>query len=187
MNKIAIFASGNGSNAANIAKYLVGCSEIEVALILSNNINAFVLERAANLHIPSLVFDRSSFYNSEEVLKELRDHDIDYIVLAGFMWLIPNYLLKAFADKIINIHPALLPKYGGKGMYGGFVHEAVHAAKDAETGITIHLVNEVYDDGEILFQARVAVAAGDTPDDIAAKVHELEYAHYPRVIAEFIS
>ncbi len=186
MNKLAIFASGNGSNAANIAKYLIGNSEIEVSLILSNKISAFVLERAANLHIPSLVFDRSTFYNSEEVLKELRDQDIDYIVLAGFMWLIPDYLLKAFADKIINIHPALLPKYGGKGMYGDFVHQAVHKAKDAETGITIHLVNEVYDDGEILFQARVAVTAGDTPDDIATKVHELEYEHYPRVIEEFI-
>lgn len=186
MNKIAIFASGNGSNAANIAKYLSGNSEIEIALILSNKINAFVLERAANLHIPSQVFDRSTFYNSEYVLTALDEYDIDYIVLAGFMWLIPDYLLKKFHNKIINIHPALLPKYGGKGMYGGFVHEAVHSAGDKETGITIHLVNEVYDDGEILFQTRIAVAADDTPDSIAAKVHELEYEHFPRVIKEFI-
>lgn len=186
MKKIAIFASGNGSNAENIANYLAKNISLEIALILSNKKDAFVLDRARNLDIPSHIFNRNSFYKSEDILTTLKEYDVDYIILAGFLWLIPNYLIKAYPNRIINIHPALLPSYGGKGMYGSFVHKAVHMAKDKETGITIHLVNEVYDDGEILFQARIAVDSSDTPDDIAAKVHELEYEHFPRVIEEFI-
>jgi len=186
MKKIAIFASGNGSNAENIAKYLSGNTVMEIALILSNKKDAYVLERAINLKIPTCVFNRNTFYNSEEVLAILKEREIDYIVLAGFLWLIPDYLIKAFPNKIINIHPALLPHYGGKGMYGSFVHEAVHKAKDKETGITIHLVNKKYDDGEILFQTRTVINSSDTPDSIASKVHELEYKHFPRVVVEYI-
>lgn len=187
MKKIAIFASGNGSNAENIANYLSGNPTIEIALILSNKKDAYVLKRAANLTIPSKVFNRDVFYNSKKILAILNEYEIDYIVLAGFLWLIPDYLIKAFENKIINIHPALLPNYGGKGMYGSFVHEAVHQAKDKETGITIHVVNEKYDEGEVLFQAKTKIDSSDTPNSIAKKVHKLEYKHFPRVVVEYIS
>ncbi|MBC36168.1 MAG: phosphoribosylglycinamide formyltransferase [Bacteroidetes bacterium] len=187
MKKIAILASGNGSNAENIAHYLNDFPEIEISIILSNKRNAYVHTRAENLKIPSMSFNRQMFYESEEVLDVLKENDVDCIVLAGFLWLIPESLIKAYPDKIINIHPALLPKYGGKGMYGSFVHEAVHAAKEIETGITIHLVNEKYDDGKILFQAKTPLNENDTPDSIAEKVHALEYEHFPRIVVEYLS
>jgi phosphoribosylglycinamide formyltransferase-1 len=183
---IAIFASGSGSNAQKIAEHFVNHSDIKIKLILSNNPAAFVLERAKNLNIQISIFNRSSFYNSEEVLDVLAANQIDFIVLAGFMWLVPHYLIKAYPDKIINIHPALLPKYGGKGMYGDHVHKAVAEAGESESGITIHFVNEHYDEGNIIFQAKCNVK-NDTPEQIAAKVHALEYEYYPMIIEKCIS
>lgn len=159
---------------------------IEVVMLLSNSPQAYALERAKKLSIPSKVFNRTIFRESEDVLIWLRDSSVTHIVLAGFMWLVPAYLIKAFPGKIINIHPALLPKFGGKGMYGMHVHEAVKTTGEKETGITIHEVNEQYDEGKILFQARCEVSSSDSPDDIAKRVHQLEYAYYPRVIEEWI-
>lgn len=185
--RIAIFASGNGTNAEEIFKYFGNHPEIKISLLLSNNSEAFALQRAANHGIAHATFTRDEFRDGQRILTLLRDAGITHIVLAGFLWLIPDYLLRAYPDRIINIHPALLPKYGGKGMYGGRVHEAVKAAGDLETGITIHLVNERYDDGKILFQARCPVDTNYTPEEIAACVHKLEYEHYPRVIEEWIS
>ena len=179
--KIAIFASGSGSNAENIAKYFEG-SETEIALILTNKSNAFVLERAKKLEIESVVFDRDQFYQSEEVVNLLQKHNIDLIVLAGFLWLVPNNLIKAFPNQIINIHPALLPNYGGKGMYGNYVHQAVFNNKENETGITIHYVNEAYDEGAIIAQYKTKLDENDTPKTIAEKVHELEYEYFPKEI-----
>lgn len=155
-------------------------------MLLSNSPQAYALERAKKLSIPSKVFNRTIFRESEDVLIWLRDSSVTHIVLAGFMWLVPAYLIKAFPGKIINIHPALLPKFGGKGMYGMHVHEAVKTTGEKETGITIHEVNEQYDEGKILFQARCEVSSSDSPDDIAKRVHQLEYAYYPRVIEEWI-
>lgn len=184
--KIAIFASGSGSNAEQITNYFSGHDQIEVVLILSNKPTAYVLERAAKLGVPSQVFDRPTFYQSENVLDSLRTHEVDYIVLAGFLWLVPQYLIEAYREKMINIHPALLPKYGGKGMYGDRVHRAVIADQETESGITIHLVDEVYDNGRILCQERVSLVADDTPDSLAAKIHELEYAYFPKAIESYL-
>ncbi len=182
MIKLAIFASGNGSNAQNIVEYFKNNNEINIEAILSNKIDAYVLERAKNLDIPSFTFNRNEFYNSESVLDILKEKEIDFIVLAGFLWLIPDYLTRYYPNKIINIHPALLPKFGGKGMYGDHVHHAVYNHKEKETGITIHYVNERYDEGEIIFQAKTGINADDTPDTIAKKVHALEYKHFPRIL-----
>jgi len=185
-NRIAILASGSGTNAEEIFKHFQHHTTIEVVLLLSNNPQAYALERAKKFNIPSKVFTRSEFRESEEVLIWLQKRSVTHIVLAGFMWLLPDYLVKSYPHHIINIHPALLPKFGGKGMYGMHVHEAVKAAGERETGITIHEVNERYDEGKILFQARCIVTQGDTPEQIAEKVHALEYAHYPGVIEEWI-
>ena len=185
--RIAIFASGSGSNAEEIMKRFQHHASIEVALLLSNNSQAYALERARKFNVPSKVFNRSIFRESEEVLVWLKEKNITHIVLAGFMWLVPDYLIKAFSGKIINIHPALLPKFGGKGMYGMHVHEAVKEAGEKETGITIHEVNERYDEGRILFQIACSVTKTDTPDQIAQKIHELEYAHYPGVIEAWVT
>lgn len=185
--RIAIFASGSGTNAEEIMKRFQHHASIEVSLLLSNNPQAFALERAKKFSIPAKVFNRSTFRESEEVLNWLKEKSITHIVLAGFMWLVPDYLIKSFSGKIINIHPALLPKFGGKGMYGMHVHEAVKTASEKETGITIHEVNEHYDEGKVLFQATCPVVGTDTPEEIAQKVHALEYAHYPRVIEEWIT
>ncbi len=182
MKKIAIFASGNGSNAQNIADYFDGNPLVKIQLILSNKPHAFVLERAKKLKIASEVFTKNDFYESDVVLRILDEHKIDFIVLAGFLWLIPENLIQKFPQKIINIHPALLPKYGGKGMYGAKVHEAVHAAGDSESGITIHYVNKKYDEGMIIFQAKTKINDMDTPESIAQKVHALEYENFPRII-----
>ncbi|HEU5291964.1 MAG TPA: phosphoribosylglycinamide formyltransferase [Cyclobacteriaceae bacterium] len=185
-HRIAIFASGSGTNAEEIMKRFQHHASIEVVMLLSNNARAFALERAKKFNVSSKVFDRPIFRESEEVLSWLKEKNVTHIVLAGFMWLVPSYLIKSFPGKIINIHPALLPKFGGKGMYGMHVHEAVKAAGEKQTGITIHEVNEKYDEGRILFQAKTQLSTSDTPDDIAKKVHMLEYEHYPRVIEEWI-
>ncbi|MEX2336734.1 MAG: phosphoribosylglycinamide formyltransferase [Fulvivirga sp.] len=184
--RIAVFASGNGSNAENIIKYFKPSTHIQVSLVLTNNPDAFVLERAQKLSVPSLVFSREELINTERILQELKNNDIDFIVLAGFLLMIPANLITAYPDRIINIHPALLPKYGGKGMYGDIVHKAVRNADDIETGITIHFVNKRYDEGTVIFQATCPVTATDTPEMIAQKVHSLEYKHYPQVIESVI-
>ena len=186
MKKIALFSSGSGSNVENIIKYFSNSNELEFPVIISNRSNAFVHERAVKLNVPSFVFKKDDFENGE-VLEFLRKKAIDFIVLAGFLLKIPENLLKAYPEKIINIHPALLPKFGGKGMYGSHVHEAVVAAGEKETGITIHFANENYDEGAIIFQARCPVFSGDTPEDVASRVHLLEYEHFPRVIGEVVS
>lgn len=187
MKRIAIFASGSGSNAEKICDYFSGRTDVEVTLILTNNPEAGVIKRARRLHIPVVVFDRKTFYDSQRILQLLKKDGIDFIVLAGFMMLIPQFLVEGYTNKIVNIHPALLPKHGGKGMYGHFVHEAVVAAKDTESGITIHFVNERYDEGNIIFQAKCDVLPTDSPDDVASKVQVLEHVHFPRVIDEMIS
>ncbi|MBN1119026.1 MAG: phosphoribosylglycinamide formyltransferase [Bacteroidales bacterium] len=186
MSNIAIFASGSGSNAQNIIEYFQNSKNTHVKCILCNSLKAFVLERARNLNVNSFVFDRKGFYNENKVLDYLKSQEIDIVVLAGFLWLIPENLIKAYPNKIINIHPALLPKYGGKGMYGMHVHQAVVDNNEQESGITIHYVNERYDEGDIIFQAKCKVDSTDTPDDVARKVHELEYKHFPRVIEQVI-
>ncbi|MVM29506.1 phosphoribosylglycinamide formyltransferase [Spirosoma sp. HMF4905] len=187
MKRLVLFASGSGSNAEKIADYFAGNTEVEISLIVSNNPKAGVIERARRLHIPVLLFDRTTFYNTNRITQLLLNQSVDLIVLAGFMWLMPGDLVRAFPNKIINIHPALLPKFGGKGMYGHFVHEAVVAAGETESGITIHYVNEHYDEGQIIFQANCPVAPTDTPDDVAKKVQILEHEHYPRITAEVLS
>jgi phosphoribosylglycinamide formyltransferase-1 len=184
--RIAIFASGNGSNAEAIANYFKNHSKISVDLILTNNPKAFVIERARNLNIDTKIFSKEEYNNSTVFLELLEKKKITHVVLAGFLWLIPNYLIQAFPNKIINIHPSLLPKHGGKGMYGTKVHEAVKAAGDLETGITIHVVNEHYDEGEVLFQGRCTVKPEFTPADIANCVQQLEYDHYSKVIERWI-
>jgi len=187
MKKVAIFASGNGSNAQCIAEYFENHPEISISLILSNKPDAFVLQRAKNLGIPSLTFMREGFYQSQRILDELIKHEIDFIVLAGFLWLVPENILEQYASHIVNIHPALLPKYGGKGMYGGKVHQAVIDNNEKETGITIHWVNAKYDEGRIIFQEKVRVEPDDTAESIATKVHALEYKYYPMIIEREIS
>ncbi len=187
MTNIAIFASGSGTNAENIARYFKSHPSVKVALVLSNRPQAYVLKRAENLGIPAVTFNRGQFYNSDYVLQKLREYDIGFIVLAGFLWLVPKYLIDAFPRKIVNIHPALLPKYGGKGMYGDRVHRAVLEAGEKQTGITIHYVNERYDEGDIIFQATCPVLPGDTVETLARRVHQLEYEHYPRIIERLIA
>lgn len=184
MKNIAIFASGTGTNAENIVKYFEDKEDLNIKCICSNNKEAYVLQRAARLGIPSLVFNRAEFYESDCVDNALKNMGVEAIVLAGFLWLIPERLVELFT--IINIHPALLPKFGGKGMYGDRVHRAVVEQGETETGITIHLVNKNYDEGQVLFQAKCPVLPTDTADDVAQKVHQLEYEHFPRVIAEVL-
>lgn len=185
-SKVAIFASGNGTNAEEIINYFQNHESVKISLILSNNPKAFVLQRAEKHKISHFVFTRKQFYKERIVDEVLKSNGIDFIVLAGFMWLIPERFVKSYPNKIVNIHPALLPKYGGKGMYGSYVHEAVVKNKEKESGITIHWVNEKYDDGNIVFQARCKLSPSDTPDDVAKKVHKLEYEHYPKVIEKAI-
>ena len=185
--RIDIFASGNGSNAEEIIRHFNKNADVTVALLLSNNPGAYALTRAANHGIPHRVFDRKTFRETTEVLTWLVESGITHVVLAGFLWLVPSYLTRHFPDRIINIHPALLPKYGGKGMYGMKVHEAVKLAGDRESGITIHLVNDHYDEGKVIFQAKCQVNANDSAEDIAAKVHHLEYKHFPEVIEKWIA
>lgn len=186
VNRIAIFASGNGTNAQRISEYFNNHPNIKVSLVLANNENAFVIQRAKQLNIPCVVFSRSDMIKSEIFLKVLHNYEINWIILAGFLLKIPDYLIKAYPGHIINIHPALLPKYGGKGMYGDKVHSAVLANNETESGITIHYVNEIYDEGEIIFQAKIIIEKSDTIDSLAAKIHLLEQKHFPEVIEEAI-
>ncbi|QJW88242.1 phosphoribosylglycinamide formyltransferase [Spirosoma taeanense] len=187
MKRIALFASGSGSNAEQITTYFADRTDVTVSLILSNNPKAGVIDRARRLHIPVLLFDRTTFYSTDQITSILQKQEIDLIVLAGFMWLMPGELVRAFPNRIVNIHPALLPKYGGKGMYGHFVHEAVVKAGEVESGITIHYVNERYDEGQIIFQASCPVLPTDTPEEVARKVQVLEHEHYPRVVGEVLA
>lgn len=183
---IALFASGNGSNVQRIAECYKGEGSPVISAIYCNNPGAFVLERAKTLGIPSVLFNKEIFYNSSEVVNDLKHRRTEWIILAGFLWLIPDHILKAFPQKIINIHPALLPAFGGKGMYGMKVHQAVIAAGEKQSGITIHFVNDKYDEGDIIFQATCQVHPGDTAEMLAAKIHELEYEHFPRVIEKLV-
>ena len=182
MIRIALFASGSGTNVENIANYFNGKTTAKPVCVLCNKPDAFVLERAKRLNLDSMTFNRADFNDGKRIMDYLAKHDIDMIVLAGFLWLVPQYLIDAYPSRIVNIHPALLPKFGGKGMYGMHVHEAVKQSGETETGITIHLIDGNYDKGSTVFQAKVAINPSDSPDDIANKVHALEYKHYPEVI-----
>lgn len=186
MKKLAIFASGSGSNAENIIQYFAQKPQFCVKSVFCNVPDAYVLERAKKYRIPSFVFNREEFRNPDKVFRQLQEQEIDFIVLAGFLWLMPSFITAAWPNKIVNIHPALLPAYGGKGMYGHHVHEAVIAAGEKESGITIHYVNDHYDQGAIIFQAKCPVLPTDTPDDLAARVHELEYRYFPEIIEKTI-
>jgi len=186
MKKIAVFASGSGSNAQKIIEYFSNNDTGEVALVLSNSKDAYVLERAKSYDIPTLVFSKQALYETNEIINILQEHNIDIIVLAGFLLLIPVHLIRAFPDKIINIHPALLPKYGGKGMYGLHVHKAVLDNNEKKSGITIHYVNEEYDKGEIIFQATCTVLPDDTPESLANRIHALEHEHYPYIVEQVL-
>jgi phosphoribosylglycinamide formyltransferase-1 len=182
MKNLAIFASGSGTNAENIIKYFSNKNSARISLVLSNKRDALVMKRAETFNIPAIFFDRDDFYQNGKVLEYLSAYKIDFIILAGFLWLVPEELLDLYPDKIINIHPALLPLYGGKGMYGDSVHKAVIANNEHESGITIHYVNRNYDEGNIIFQARCTIDPGDSPESLASKVHQLEYLHFPRII-----
>jgi phosphoribosylglycinamide formyltransferase-1 len=184
-SRLAIFASGSGSNAEAIMNYFQNHSMVEVGAVASNKADAFVLTRAKKFNIPTKVFDRNQFHESDQVIKWLQEQRITHIVLAGFLLLIPEKLIHAFPDKIVNIHPSLLPKFGGKGMYGMNVHEAVAAAKESESGPTIHLVNAHYDEGKILAQFKCEISPTDDAHAVAEKVLKLEHEHYPREIEKW--
>jgi len=186
VKKIAIFASGSGSNAESIVNYFVDNVSVEVAYFLTYNIEAGILKRGKRLGIPTLIFSKQNFVQSDAIIKFLKSQDIDLVVLAGFLWLIPPAFIRAFPDKIVNIHPALLPKFGGKGMWGHHVHEAVVANEETESGITIHLVNENYDEGKILFQVKCPVLASDSAEIVAQNVLKLEHEHFSRVVEEVL-
>ncbi len=186
MKRIAIFASGSGTNAEKIIEHFKGHSAAAISILLSNKREAKALARAARHGVPTRVFNRSELYESDDILHLLKEKKIDLIVLAGFLWLIPENLIGAFPNGIINIHPALLPKYGGKGMYGLRVHETVLESGDSESGITIHYVNPEYDEGKIIFQAKCKIDPDDDPESLAQKIHQLEYKHFPKVIENLI-
>lgn len=184
--RIAIFASGSGSNAQKIMEHFKYDDRAEVALILTNNPDAYVLQRADNFEVPTHIFDRHAFYQTDEIVDLLVRLQIDLVVLAGFLWLVPQNLLKKYPNKIINIHPALLPAYGGKGMYGDRVHQAVLDANEEESGITIHFVNEQFDEGEMIYQARFRIEPTDNLEVIKFKGQQLEHLHYPKVIENLL-
>lgn len=183
--RIVIFASGSGSNAQAIVAYFLN-KPVEVVLFLTNNPDAGIIKRGKKLHVPTLVFDKKSFSETNKIVELLKSLNIDLIVLGGFLWLIPESLIAAYPNKIINIHPALLPKYGGKGMWGHHVHEAVVANEEKESGITIHLVNEHYDEGKVLFQKSTAININDSPEEVAAKVLKLEHEFFPKVLEDYL-
>jgi phosphoribosylglycinamide formyltransferase-1 len=185
MKNIVIFASGSGTNAENIIKYFLNSSKAKVVSVLTNNANAKVIERAKKYNVQTLIFSKSDL-NESELLQKINNFQPDLLVLAGFLLKIPESWVAAYPNKIINIHPALLPKFGGKGMYGMHIHEAVVANKESETGITIHYVNENYDEGAILFQSAVALTSEDTAEDVAFKIHELEQKYFPEVIEKLL-
>ncbi len=184
--RIAIFASGSGSNAQKLMEHFKRSTDTEIALVLTNNADAYVLQRADNFEIPSHIFDKNEFYKTNDVIDLLRNLDIDFIVLAGFLWLIPQNLIASYPGRIVNIHPAILPKFGGKGMYGDHVHEAVLAAGEPEGGITIHYVNEHYDEGEYIYQAKYKIEKGDSLEMVKFKGQQLEHQHYPRVVESIV-
>jgi phosphoribosylglycinamide formyltransferase-1 len=186
MIKIAIFASGSGTNAENIIRYFSNQHRIKVALIVSNNPKAYVLQRALQAKVPTAICSKDELTNTQSILKLLNEYEISWIVLAGFLLKIPDFVINAYPKRIINIHPALLPKFGGKGMYGKHVHKAVVTAGEKESGITIHYVNRNYDEGDVIFQATCPVISSDTPDDVAAKIHILEQTHFPTIIEHLI-
>ena len=185
MKNIAIFASGSGSNAERIVEYFTDSKQVNVKLFLCNNPKAGIIQRAERLQIPLMMFDRPMF-KSGVVVKILQENQINWVILAGFLWLVPKNMVEAFPNRIINIHPALLPKFGGKGMYGHFVHEAVVENKETESGITIHFVNEHYDEGGVIFQVSFPVLPTDSPEDVARKGQVLEHRHFPEVIERVI-
>lgn len=184
--RLAIFASGSGSNAERICRHFLHHETIEVVLVLSNNEKAAVLEKVKKLNVKAVHFIKDEFKAGERVEKLLTEFEVTHIILAGFLWLVPAFLIQRFPNRIVNIHPALLPRHGGKGMYGRYVHEAVQKAGERETGITIHLVNEKFDEGKHLFQAVCPVNEGDTVEDIATRVQVLEHQHYPAVIEQWL-
>ena len=184
--RIAIFASGSGSNAQKIMEHFKRNAEAEVVLVLTNNPQAYVLQRADNFEIPTHIFSHKEFYDTDNVIKLLKNLQVDLIVLAGFLWLVPEPLLKAFPNRIINLHPALLPKHGGKGMYGDHVHKAVLTSKDEESGITIHFVSDKFDEGEIIHQSKFKIEAGDNLEVVKFKGQQLEHHHFPRVIESLL-
>jgi phosphoribosylglycinamide formyltransferase 1 len=186
MKKVAIFASGSGSNAENIVHHFNIYGGAKVSLILTNNPQAGVIARGQRLNIPVVIFNKKMFNDEAIVTEILKNEGVDWVILAGFLWLVPPYLIKTFENRMINIHPALLPKYGGKGMWGHHVHEAVVANNETETGITIHYVNEQYDKGEIIMQAKCEVLQKDTAEDVAKKIHLLEFEYFPKTILEEI-
>jgi len=187
MKRIVIFASGGGTNAENLIKFFHNRENASVIQVLTNNPHAKVLDRAKKLKVSALSFNKVAISQTEDILNLLKASKPDLIVLAGYLWKFPDNILEAFPNKVINVHPALLPNYGGKGMYGMHVHNAVVANKEQETGITIHYVNEHYDDGAIIFQAKCEVSETDTADNVAAKIHELEMEHFPRVVEKLLS
>lgn len=186
MKKIAIFASGSGTNAENIINYFNAKKTAIITKVFCNNPNAKVFERCKRLQIDAVLFSKDDFFNTDVVFNQVKE-DADYIVLAGFLLKIPSNILEFYSNKIINIHPALLPKYGGKGMYGMYVHKAVKENNESETGITIHYVNENYDEGAIIFQAKAQLTPSDSPEDIAQKIHILEYKHFPKIIETVVN
>jgi len=187
MKRIVIFASGSGSNAENLIKFFQNSEHASVIQILTNNPHAKVLDRAKRLGVSAFSFNKTAFTKTEDVLNLLKASQPDLIVLAGFLWKFPENILNHFENKVINIHPALLPKYGGKGMYGMHIHREIVKNNEAETGITIHYVNENYDDGAIIFQAKCEVLPNDTAEDVAAKIHELEMMHFPKVVEQLLN
>jgi phosphoribosylglycinamide formyltransferase-1 len=186
MKRIVIFASGSGTNAENLIKFFHNRDNASVIQVLTNNPHAKVLERCKKLNVSALSFNKIAFYATDHVLNLLQSVNPDMIILAGFLWKFPEHIIAQFPNKIINIHPALLPKYGGKGMYGSRVHEAVVANQETETGITIHYVNEHYDQGTIIFQAKCDVFPADSAADVATKIHELEMEHFPKVVEKIL-
>jgi formyltetrahydrofolate-dependent phosphoribosylglycinamide formyltransferase len=185
--RLALFASGAGSNAGKIIDYFRDSPTVEVSLVVCNKPGAGVLNIAKKENIPILMLEKEAFFRGDSYISALKERNIQFIVLAGFLWKIPPALIRAFSGKIINIHPALLPKYGGKGMYGSHVHEAVIAANEKESGISIHFVDELYDHGEIIFQAIIPLTDHETPSSLAEKIHRLEHQHYPQVIGKLLS
>lgn len=185
--QIAIFASGAGSNAKKIIEHFEGNNRISIKLVVCNKPGAGVIQVAADYNIPVLMIEKERFFKGDSYLEELHKSKIDFIVLAGFLWKIPETIIQNYRNRIINIHPALLPKYGGKGMYGSKVHEAVIAAGETESGITIHYVDEHYDNGDVIFQAKCRVFENDTADTLAEKIHHLEHENFPRVVEECVN
>ena len=186
MKRLAIFVSGSGTNCENIIRYFAIDNDVDISLVLSNRSDAYALVRAKKYGVPTVIMPKEEFNQESKLMGLMKEYQIDFIVLAGFLLMIPDFLIRAFDHRMINIHPALLPKYGGKGMYGHYIHEAVKAAGESETGITIHYVSEKCDDGEMIFQAKTSLSVSDTPDDIAAKIHLLEQKYYPEIIEKVI-